>query len=188
MAPPYHLCSLSLGGTVAVEWSARYPQEVAAVVLINTSMRPFSPFYRRLQWRNYGAIFRLLPPSSLPRAARQEALVLRLTSVNYAHDEAVPRRWMGYRDASPVSLLNGVRQLLAAARYRAPAQRPQVPMLVLAGGADRLVDPRCSRELAAAWGLALREHPRAGHDLPLDDGEWVAAQVAEWLASSNSRI
>jgi pimeloyl-ACP methyl ester carboxylesterase len=188
LAPPYHLCALSLGGMVALEWSARYPREIAAVVLINTSMRPFSPFYRRLQWRNYGAIFRLLLPSRLPRAARQEALVLRLTSAKRAQDEALLRRWIGYRNESPVSLVNGARQLLAAARYHAPAQRPEAPMLVLAGGADRLVDPRCSRDLAAAWKLPLREHPHAGHDLPLDEGEWVAAQVAAWLASSNSRI
>ncbi|MBC8058528.1 MAG: alpha/beta hydrolase, partial [Rhizobiales bacterium] len=24
-------------------------------------------------------------------------------------------------------------------------------------------------------------HPWAGHDLPLDDGEWVALQVSNWL-------
>jgi len=188
LAPPYRLCALSLGGMVAVEWSARYPQEIAAMVLINTSMRPFSPFYRRLHWRNYGAIVRLLLPSTLPRGERQEALVLRLTSITRADDRDLLRRWIGYRDEAPVSPLNGLRQLFAAARYRAPERRPEVPTLVLAGGADRLVDPYCSRALAAAWNLELREHPGAGHDLPLDAGEWVAAQVAGWMDSSNKRI
>jgi hypothetical protein len=54
-------------------------------------------------------------------------------------------------------------------------------MLVLAGAGDTLVDPRCSSELAAHWGTELRMHPTAGHDLPLDDGAWVAHEVSRWL-------
>jgi hypothetical protein len=27
-------------------------------------------------------------------------------------------------------------------------------------------------------------HPSAGHDLPLDDGPWVAAQVRDWLTGN----
>ena len=46
---PYHLLALSLGGMVAVEWASRYPQEIARCVLVNTSMRPYSPFYLRLR-------------------------------------------------------------------------------------------------------------------------------------------
>jgi hypothetical protein len=34
--------------------------------------------------------------------------------------------------------------------------------------------------LARYWQAAFAEHPSAGHDLPLDDGAWVAGQVAQW--------
>jgi hypothetical protein len=27
----------------------------------------------------------------------------------------------------------------------------------------------------------LREHPTAGHDLPLDDPDWVIGEIAQWL-------
>jgi hypothetical protein len=37
--------------------------------------------------------------------------------------------------------------------------------------------------LAGAWGAALRVHPTAGHDLPLDDGGWVAEQISTWWLS-----
>jgi predicted alpha/beta hydrolase family esterase len=57
-----------------------------------------------------------------------------------------------------------------------------VPLLVLASAADTLVDPRCSIRLAHAWDAELRTHPTAGHDLPLDDAEWVASEVGRWLA------
>jgi len=69
--------------------------------------------------------------------------------------------------------------LPAAARYRAPPPPPPVPTLLLASTHDRLVRCACSRALARAWRCALVEHPHAGHDLPLDDPQWVVQQVLE---------
>ena len=74
-----------------------------------------------------------------------------------------------------------MRQLWAAARYRAPAARPATALLLLASRRDGLVHFGCSEALAAAWGCELRIHPGAGHDLPLDDGPWVVAQVRHWI-------
>jgi pimeloyl-ACP methyl ester carboxylesterase len=76
---------------------------------------------------------------------------------------------------------NALRQLAAAARYRAPSHVPSVPVLLLAGARDRLVDPRCSEALARHWNAPIAVHPAAGHDLALDDGAWVAAQVKAWI-------
>nr|MDP2192721.1 alpha/beta hydrolase [Rhodoferax sp.] len=118
--PPYGLLAMSLGAMVAVAWADAYPQEVAANVLINTSTRPFSPFYQRLRPTNYGALLKLA--------------------------------------------------MLGAA-----------PTLVLASEQDHLVSVECSRALARHWQCPLPVHAGAGHDLPLDNGYWVAAQVQEWL-------
>ncbi|MDZ5633843.1 alpha/beta hydrolase [Janthinobacterium sp. GMG1] len=176
---PYHVLALSLGGMVAVEWSHRYPQEIARCVLVNTSMRPFNPFYRRLRWQNYGALLRQL---LLGDAGSQEALILRLTSRRHAHgNPALLAEWLSYQQQYPVSRRNALRQLLSAARYRAPASRPTMPVLVMAGAQDRLVDHRCSQRLARAWQADCLIHRDAGHDLPLDEGEWVAQSVARWL-------
>ena len=176
-AGPYSLLALSLGAMVAVEWSARYPGEIVRCVLINTSMQPFSPFYRRLRWQNYAAIAGMLLRGG---AARQEALVLRLTSKRHAGDHDLLRRWIGFQQSHAVTRANAINQLLAAARYRAPAARPAPPLLVLCSRADRLVDARCSAKLARAWQAPCLQHPDAGHDLPLDDGAWVAQAVARW--------
>ena len=78
---------------------------------------------------------------------------------------------------------NALRQLLAAARYSAPEAPPPVPVLLLASARDQLVSPNCSRTLARRWGVPLAMHPSAGHDLPLDDGPWVAAEIRRWLRS-----
>lgn len=179
--PPYRLLAMSLGAMVAVAWASAYPHEIATQVLINTSLRPFSPFYERLRPANYGALLKLLVSGSAPRT--WERTVLRLTS-NRANDHAmdgVLPRWLAWRQANPVSRANALRQLVAAARFRAPRARPVCATLVLASAQDRLVSVACSKALAAHWQCDLRIHPSAGHDLPLDDGPWVADQVQDWL-------
>lgn len=181
MAPPYHVLALSLGGMAAVHWASQYPQELARCVLINTSMRPYSPFYQRLRWQNYPTILQQLLTGGV---AQQEAMILRLTSTlgGDAGRAALLQRWIAYQREYPVTQANALRQLLAAARFRAPATRPAPPTLILASQGDRLVDHRCSLRLAAAWDSPYRLHPSAGHDLPLDDGPWVAQAIADWLA------
>ena len=94
--------------------------------------------------------------------------------------EALLADWLAIRHSAPPRRSDTLRQLAAAIRYRAPREAPQVPLLVLASAADRLVDPRCSRVLAERWGAAYREHPTAGHDLPLDDGEWIVRAISDW--------
>lgn len=181
LVAPVHLLAMSLGAMVAVAWAAARPQELAACVLINTSLRPFSPFHHRLRPSSYPAQLGVLAGSG-PR--RKEAAILRLTS--HIADPVVLDDWVRLRRAHPVSPANALRQLLAAARFRSPPHAPAVPMLVLSGAADALVDPRCSATLAARWGLALARHPSAGHDLPLDDGAWVVKRIQAWLAADGA--
>lgn len=178
IAPPVHVLALSLGAMVAAQWAHTAPQELASAVLVNTSLRPFSPLHHRLQPHNWPRLLQLALGRPTPEAA--ERLVWRLTSRQRVLDEAVLAAWVAARRHHPVRAANALRQLLAAVRYRAPAQAPAVPLLLLAGAGDQLVDPRCSQALAQAWGVPLREHPRAGHDLPLDDPHWVAQQVCDW--------
>lgn len=184
IAPPYQVLALSLGAMVAVAWGARYPEELDGCVLINTSLRPFSPFYQRLRPRNYPDLFGMALRSS--DLVKQEQLILRLTSCHGASQTNTLAAWVAYHQEYPVSRNNALRQLIAAGRYCAPAHKPALPMLILASAMDQLVNPRCSQRLASQWQAPLVMHPSAGHDLPLDDGPWVARQVRNWLAASTS--
>jgi len=173
ITPPCHVLAMSLGAMVAVAWAQTHPEDVARMVLINTSMRPFSPFYQRLQPSAYGRLLRLATGGASPE--EWERAILRLTS-NQASDAVLPH-WVALRRARPVSKANALRQLLAAARFRADGAAPAVPTLLLASEQDHLVSVACSKALARHWQCLLRVHPTAGHDLPLDDGPWVAQQV-----------
>lgn len=182
-APPYRVLALSLGAMVAVAWSEQYPDEIEKMVLINTSLAPYNPFYHRLRPTNYPALLRLLLYGS---AARRESLILRRTSTLKSRTEQAPgilAQWQAYAQECPVSRANILRQLQAAVRYRASLDTPPMPVLLLAGQQDRLVNVQCSLALAQHWHCAIRVHPTAGHDLPLDDGDWVVQQVLEWLAA-----
>lgn len=185
VAPPYSLLAMSLGAMVAVAWANAHPQELARCVLINTSLRPFSPFCRRLRPASYLPL--LSVALSGGKAREQEEIILRLTSRLRCGAAEVLDDWVALRKVHPVSRRNAVRQLWAAARYRAPAARPATALLLLASRRDGLVHLGCSEALAAAWGCELRIHPGAGHDLPLDDGPWVVAQVRHWIDGAARR-
>jgi pimeloyl-ACP methyl ester carboxylesterase len=93
------------------------------------------------------------------------------------------KQWLTYAQEYPVARANVLRQLQAALCYRAAPAAPFVPVLLLASQQDQLVDVKCSFTLERHWRCAIRIHPTAGHDLPLDDGVWVTRQVKEWLGS-----
>jgi pimeloyl-ACP methyl ester carboxylesterase len=175
-APPYHLLALSLGGMVAVAWALRYPEECRALVLMSTSLRPYSPFYKRLRPRGWATLVRLIPARGLQR----ERGILQLTSARADELQALLPTWTAYAGEYPVSRSGALRQLFAAARFTVSG-KPRVPMLLLAGAGDRMVHPDCSRRLAQAWQAECVLHPDAGHDLTLDAGDWVAARVKTWL-------
>jgi pimeloyl-ACP methyl ester carboxylesterase len=175
---PLYLLAMSLGAMVATEWAYRAPQELAGCVLINTSFAPLSPFYRRLRPRNYVRLLRLAVGRAGPELWEQA--ILAMTSNRAEALAPVLPAWTALRRQHPVRAGNALRQLLAAARYRVRPKAPAVPLLLLGSEQDRLVDVRCTLAAAQRWGSPVRLHPWAGHDLPLDDPDWVIAQVQAW--------
>lgn len=173
---PFNLLAMSLGAMVAVEWARCYPAEISRCLLINTSLRRFNAFHERLRPINYPLLPKILLAGS---DVAYESAILRLTS-NHRGEETI-RQWSALRHEHPVRPGNILRQLLAAARYAGPAKPPDCHLLLLASRGDRLVDVSCSRQISQHWSVPLVEHPDAGHDLPLDDGPWVAEQVHRWL-------
>jgi hypothetical protein len=58
---------------------------------------------------------------------------------------------------------------------------PHDRVLLLRSLQDRLVNPVCSERMAEQWDWPVRTHPEAGHDLPLDDADWVIKQIQDWI-------
>jgi pimeloyl-ACP methyl ester carboxylesterase len=176
LSQPVRLIALSMGGMIAIDWMTRYPAEIEAAVLINTSARPLSPFYRRLRWTAYADVLRLL----LHSREEREADILRLTSNRHSQNGKLLESWRQWQQQNPVSPASARNQLLAAMQFSITA-KPQQPLLVVTSRGDRLVDYRCSRKLAQTWNADYVEHESAGHDLPLDEPEWLAEAFRQWF-------
>ncbi len=178
-----YLMGLSMGGMVACDWQKRYPEEVAGMVLINSSLAELNPIWQRLRSGCWLSVLNAF----FSGVERREELIYRLTCNLEEDRELALWLWQQYQCDCPVRRLNFLRQLLAAARYRhhnLPFSG-LLPVLVLSAQQDKLVSPQCSRKLASALGAQLCIHPSAGHDLPHDDPTWVIHAISNWMAEFN---
>jgi pimeloyl-ACP methyl ester carboxylesterase len=172
---PYRVLAMSLGGMVATDWAQRYPHEIESLVLINTSMRPFNRPHERLRPRAWPVLIRI---AAHWRDARAAESAIHAMTCNNRHTFADDiDAWAAIRSSAPVSRINALRQLAAAAAFRAAAQPPACRTLILSSAADGLVNPACSASVAAAWRAPHRQHEAAGHDIPHDDPAWIVAQT-----------
>lgn len=178
LSEPLVIIGLSLGGMVAWEWSLKHPRDICAAALINTSMASLSPFYQRLRWQSYPNLFKLLVQ---PTPYRKELTIIRCVANRRDRDREIALEWAGIQTERPVRLCNTARQLKAAARYRPGKSKPKVPLLLLSGRGDRLVAPACSDAIQTEWHLQFKSHPWAGHDLTLDDADWVVKHLKDWV-------
>ncbi|MEX2476294.1 alpha/beta fold hydrolase [Marinobacter sp.] len=174
---PYGILALSMGGMIALDWAQHAVEgEIQALVLINVSSG-FSPPWHRMRPGAWPRIARLLARREL---FDREADILRLTC-NRAPALETIKHWYSIQRQRPVSLRTAVRQLRAAAAFRPLQRRPLPDALLLASKTDRIVHWRCSEVLEQRWQWTLKLHPEAGHDLPLDDPEWIVSQLQRWL-------
>jgi pimeloyl-ACP methyl ester carboxylesterase len=182
---PYRVLAMSLGGMVAADWAQRHPHEIERLVLINTSLRPFSRMHERLRPRAWPTLLRVA--RKWGDAAAVEAAIHALTCNARQAQAADVAAWAEIRRSAPVGRANALCQLVAAGGYRAASAAPQSAVLVLSSRGDGLVNPVCSSSLAAAWGAPHRQHEWAGHDLPHDDPAWTVEQVREWSLSLDTQ-
>ena len=176
---PFGIMGLSLGGMVALDWMAA-SDEVVAVVVMGSSSNDCPLRYRfnpRAMWLGGRAFL-----SS--HIEQRERLVLRMGSRRHAGDEATIAQWIDIQRQQPVSRDTVIKQLLAAARFSLAANRYRCPGLVLASDRDTMVSSRCSDKIAGFYHWPLRCHTEAGHDLPLDDPDWVVEQFRQWREQS----
>jgi len=163
---------------VAWEWLLTYPEEIAGAVLINISLGGLNPFYQRLDWRCYGRLFAAVGKRQIEK---REPALLKLLSNGRDNYDKTTKDWISIQKARPVSGKNAFRQLFAAATYQPGDKKPVQPILLINSKGDRLVSPSCSEAIKEKWNLELHTHPWGGHDLTLDDSQWVVAEIKNWL-------
>ncbi|MGL6237107.1 MAG: alpha/beta fold hydrolase [Segniliparus sp.] len=169
---------ISLGGMVALDWCARYPEDFGRVVIINSSTAA-TPLFRRFSPA-------ALPDIALGRFKSDVEAELAILAMSANHPEIdrtdLAERWAGYLAEQRPSSTSLANQIIAAALFPMPKQ-VSTPALVLAARQDRMVSASSSETIAARLGAPIRYHETAGHDLTLDDGPWVVDQIAAWLGN-----
>jgi pimeloyl-ACP methyl ester carboxylesterase len=178
--PPYLIVSISFGSMITLEWSKRHPEDLEGMVLMNTSLGRYSPFYHRLRakmWKEYMQRLTTKDPYEI------EKIILSIISNKEEGLDEIARDRAEIQKLRPVTLKNIIRQLVAAATYQSDEKSPTVPTLLLASEGDDLCAPSCSKEISKQWDIPLIMHPWAGHDLTLDAPEWVLEKIMKWLTT-----
>jgi len=167
---PYHLVAASLGGKIAVEYAARYPQRVARLVLLCPSgmgeieRLPIVDGVRRKDARSIIA-------SAFYDPRRADPLLLRYYQRQFAN-----RRWR-------LGLLRTVRGTKDHCVRERLAELPQ-PTLLVSGREDKIVDPDTA---ATAARLLPNGHylciPRCGHAPQMERPRSINRLVLRFLTS-----
>jgi pimeloyl-ACP methyl ester carboxylesterase len=168
-----HCLALSLGAMVACSWMQKYPEDFVKTYLVCTSTSQYCAFYERFRPINYLKVSPLLIARS-PRM--QEKIILSMISNNKVRQKEVLAKLEQYSAQYPIRPINFFRQLRAAAKATFPTQNPGTVQLIGSWG-DRLVSPNCTPKIAQAWGVEAKMHPWSGHDIPIDDPQWLLEQL-----------
>lgn len=174
---PIGFFAVSLGGMLALKWNELFPDEFEVGVVVNSSIGKLSPPVRRLRLENWKKFLCILKSKNVKE---REAEILNLVCNSEDVRQKTLAAWIEIGVQRPVAAQTIVVQLLWAAQvwnFRRPST---APILVLASQQDQLMHPDCSLNLANHFGWPLRSHPEAGHDLTLEDPEWVLQAVAEF--------
>jgi len=175
-----NILAISLGAMLATAWAEQFPDEVESLVLINSSSAKHSKFYERLIPHNYYRIANIFAGYKKRFSVEEiEREILKMTvNSSERRDYALPI-WTAESTAHPTSIENFFRQLWVAG-YGFPQKSP-VPTMILCSENDHFVNVSCSKNLAKNWDCPIYIHPWAGHDLTLDDPEWVIEKLVPKL-------
>jgi pimeloyl-ACP methyl ester carboxylesterase len=176
-APPqFVLIGFSLGGYVARSLVDQFPDRVAALVLVATSLRPDTPMHKQHKQAAVNAStegrFRGLSSVSIakslhPQRSNDRALIDRIRDMGIR---------MGHDVFARQSIL--VRDEIASCKI-------QCPTLVIAGAQDALRLPEEAQELSNLIpGACLEVVEESGHMIPLEQPEKLALIVSRWLDSN----
>jgi len=172
--------SLSLGSMSMVEWAKQKPSLFQKIILMNTSAANFSSVFRRLSPTALILGFKLL---WVKDPIKREILsLLATTSLNKTellnqHSDDL-KKLADYSTVHGTQKLNILRQLIAAALYRFPQQKP-CDVILINGHKDKFVSPKCSEMIAKTWMLNLIQHPTAGHDIAFQFPEWIIERMKQ---------
>ena len=175
---PKVIVAVSMGGMVAIEMLQKNSKQFIKAFVMNTSFSNLSPIYHRLQINGFKQFFKIAKTKSI---LEKELEVIKMVSRSPDKWEQVSKEWAMVAEKRPMATKNFFRQLVAAARYRIAEKPPQASIVVLGAKGDQMVHWSCSVKLAEYWNLVSYIHPSAGHDICIDDPNWVIEKINQEL-------
>jgi pimeloyl-ACP methyl ester carboxylesterase len=189
---PYVL-GWSFGGMVAQSYAARYPDEIAGLVLLSTAARisyeQFGPAFERLggvEARDIARRFLV----ELDEDASEEFTRVCFPLYTVRRDA----QHLAEAETRPVIRPAVTRHFFAAEAWtmdlRPGLARVTCPTLIVNGVHDPITPPECSDEMEAALVNAEVTHvagQRSSHDVPDDEPELFVAALREFLTSCAGR-
>lgn len=163
------LVAESFSGPFAVRFARLYPARVAALVLVNSFLRP--PYRRLLKWTPHA----LVPPPA--------QLISRFLLNKDADPEVVQQVRQTLQDL-PTSLVAARLRLLARFDAREDAAQLRMPVLVIQSSGDRLVRRRQLREMNRRIPDASVREVRGPHLLLQARPRESYQLIESWLAES----
>lgn len=172
--------SISLGSMIANRWTEMYPDEIKGLILTNTSFSNLNPFYHRMRISSFLELIRTL---WMKNPEDIERIILDRTVNNKEIQKTYLNKFVDFRKNHPISLLSILNQLRLAQQARF-TEKPKCPTLIIASKKDYLISYKCSKRLSKKFNIPIKIHPSAGHDITLDDPEWVIQTLAEFFYKS----
>lgn len=171
------IIGISLGGMVSLEWCSSHPSDFVKSVVINVSSRDSGNFWQRVSpFGMFKTLEALFQNRNIPE---REKAILEMVSNLRKKDPELLKQLIEIAQSVDISFFNFSKELVAASRFMAP-ENIEIPCLFLASLKDHMVDVRCSKLLAERLKQNIKFHPTAGHDLPMDDPDWVIERIAEF--------
>ncbi len=164
------LIGISLGGMVALKWNELFPEEISQTIVINTSLAQCSWFFQRLSPLALLPMLRAMFANSV---VERERNVLLLTSNRSDRVEVFLERLCRIAEMHSTKIENFFRQLGLASRIRLKKDFSPNGLVVVASKKDQMVSAKCSQDIVKSLRGVLVLHEWAGHDLTLDDPDWV---------------
>jgi pimeloyl-ACP methyl ester carboxylesterase len=186
------LCGQSMGGLIAQVYATRHPEEISGLVLADTFAPEFLGRTERLL--RSVALRATIPPVRFLGYERIERAMVRFyewldPGAAGDYDEIVRLR----TEATPISAAEFAKVIRAVASFHKTTIDPsliEAPTLVLHGEHEpAFLERHAWRFGAILPNATVHEVPGAGHASNVDEPEWVAAVLREFLgATKRDRI
>lgn len=171
------ICATSLGGMLACEWVLNYKNDFQGMVIINSSFKKICSLNERVQKGVRKDMVKIMLAKT---TAEREALVVKIDSNHPENYDSVATAWTNIQNERKMSKINIFKQSIAGMRYSTKGRIPEAELLIIGSKGDRMVCTTCIENTQKEFGGTLVWHPNAGHGLPIDDSNWLSAQIGDW--------